>query len=410
MNNKLQEALIRQKIRFLHRHALRNVQRLHEETLWKTFVEPFTDVLDAVKLTGQDILSAASFSFDMLTSFSPEAQERARQGYEKRHEAIQKKWEPILERNREALTTGDADIIAMVLAPQVYVASEAAMRIWDQAENIYEFLDESGWRVPFAGIALGGAKVAEGTGGKKGGEEKEFSLLEKLAGLFYIGDAWKPKAESTMQRDDLLVEQEGQGSKPSLEDALAQYFEDAGIDTLVKKQSKEILEAQEEYLNEIVNESLPKLELMTALSQASDVDAFTKIIEDAKSKGVDLAEAGLDQVKSQMDQSVQKLLQSEEFRQSLIDQKQGADADPDNPPEVTEEEATKAAEKITFVNAKQNFDKQVAGGKEKLKAQTIELIDEKTPPEGSIKVLKQTSEGIKLLKMIEDAKQKVENA
>ena len=55
MNNKLQEAITRQKIRLLPKNALRNTRRLHEETLWKTFVEPFTDVLDATKLTGQDI-------------------------------------------------------------------------------------------------------------------------------------------------------------------------------------------------------------------------------------------------------------------------------------------------------------------------------------------------------------------
>ena len=93
-------------------------------------------MLDAVKLTGQDILNAAKFSFDMLTSFSPEAQVRAFNSYDKRHEAIQKKWEPILDRNREALTTGDADIIAMVMAPHLYVTSEAALRAWDKAENI----------------------------------------------------------------------------------------------------------------------------------------------------------------------------------------------------------------------------------------------------------------------------------
>ena len=408
MNNKLQEALRRQKIRFLHRSALRKAKRLHEENLYKTFVEPFTDVLDAAKLTGQDILSSAKFSFDMLTSFSPEAQVRAMNAYDKRHEEIQKKWEPILDRNREALTTGDADIIAMVMAPHLYITSEAALRVWDKAENIYDFLDQSGWRVPLAGIALGGSAVKAAE--SKTTEKKDFSLLDKLAGLFYIGDAWKPQAESVSPRENLLTEQEGETQKPKLEDAIQMYFEESGIDDLIQQQTDELMQAQSEFLEEVLGEALPKLQLMSDLGKASDFNEFTKIIEGAKAKGVDLEAAGLNQVKAQIDQAVQKLLQSEEFKQSLIDQKQGDKNDPDNPPEISEDEAKKAAEKIAFVNAKQNFDKQVMGGKEKLKSSTLEIIDEKTPPAGSAQNLKKVPEGIKLLNMIEDAKQKIQNA
>ena len=161
MNNRLQEAIRVQKIRSFHKKALQEARSLNEETLWKTFVEPFTDVLDAAKLTSQDILSAAKFSLDMIFGFSPQAIEQATQNYDKRHEELQKKWEPILDRNREALQ-GDADIIAFALAPHLYITSEVAMRGIDKYRDINDYMQESGMGNVFRGITYGSAGLALG--------------------------------------------------------------------------------------------------------------------------------------------------------------------------------------------------------------------------------------------------------
>ena len=101
MNQKLTEALRRQQIRRIHRHAILESQLLKEESLWAAFVEPFTDIVDAAKLTTKDLLNVASLSFDTLFTMNPDKLREAREGYKRREEEIAKDWEPILQRNRE---------------------------------------------------------------------------------------------------------------------------------------------------------------------------------------------------------------------------------------------------------------------------------------------------------------------
>lgn len=431
MNNKLQEAIRIQKIRAFHKKALQEVRSLNEETLWKTFVEPFTDVLDAAKLTGQDILSAGKFSLDLLFGFSPRAIEQANQNYDKRHEVLQKKWEPILERNRDAMQ-GDADLIAFALAPHLYITSEVAMRSMSKYKDVEEYMQETGMGNAFrkvtygaAGLALGGpagaaVAIALAYGKNKtikfksekeyNEKTKEYSPLQKLAGLFYIGDAWKRdiRPESTLRHSALLKEQE-ENSKDMKQQYL-DYLQKIGFMDSVESDAKEVLKIQEDYISAIVQEVEPKLSLIKALAQSTDIKTFTNTIDQAKSEGVDLKAAGLDQIESQISQAVQKLSQSEEFRQELLEKKKGSknsENSEESIPELTEEEVQKSAQKVAFVNAKQNFDKQMAEGNKELKNIALKLIDEKKPSDASLKIVKQTPTGIKLVKLIDDAKQKI---
>lgn len=445
MNNKLRNAIRRQRMRQIHKSVLIEMRLLKEETLWKTFVEPFADVLDAAKLTGQDILSSTKFAFDLLTSFSPEAVEQATQNFDKRQEDLSKKWEPILERNAEALASGDADIIAFALAPALFVTSEAFMRGIDKYNSLEEYMDETGMGEIFrgvvygsAGLALGGPagaaagiaiasdrtkgakdkkkKAAAAAGGAAAGaQDKEYSTLEKLAGLFYIGDAWKRdiKPESITRERNVILEQEE--NKGSMKQQLEDYLDKIGFVDAASQDAPEILKMQEEYLTAVVNEAVPKLKLMTALSQASDLKSFTDAIKDAKTKGIDVASAGLGQLESQISQSVESLVKSEEFRAQLIEEKKGsnqqkADDAATEEPTLSDDEVAKAAQKVAFVNAKQNFDQKVVEGQKSLKTKALEMISAKTPDDSSLAILKQSKDGKKYIKLIDDAKQAVNDA
>ena len=143
MNKKIMNALAEQQIRVIHRPAIVKAKRLNEESLYKTFVQPFADVLDAAKLTTQDVLSSSRLALGAMFAFTPKRLKAATEKFKERQAVINKKWEPILERNREAGSSGDADLIAWVLAPHRYIATEAALQIWDKTENIYKFLDRS---------------------------------------------------------------------------------------------------------------------------------------------------------------------------------------------------------------------------------------------------------------------------
>jgi len=73
-------------------------------------------------------------------------------------------------------------------------------------------------------------------------------------------------------------------------------------------------------------------------------------------------------------------------------------------PEISDEEALAAAEKVVFINAKKNFDEQLATGKTQLLQKATAAIEVKEPTEAIAKALKTTPEGKELLKGVQKAK------
>ena len=409
MNKLLQESIRRQQIREVHKRVIRKARLLKEEqaNLYTTFVQPFTDIIDAAKLTGQDILNSLKLQFDLLFTLGTKSMDEAMANYDKRKDAIGKKWDPIMKRTEDALQSGDADLLALILAPHYFLASEAAMVTYDKAEDLYDYLDDSGWRLPLAGALFGGAAAkqarsggssAKAGSGKSGSGGEEKSLLSKLAGLFYFEGSWN--------EGDLILEQEEieKKTKPDLQTAMEEYFAQTGLKEKFAEDAKELLKIQEEVIQKILDEALPRLTLITALTQTADVDEFVLAIDQAEQEGLDLQAAGMDAIKTEISASAEKLAQSEEF------QKQTAETSGVKLEDVSTEDVLSAAKKVAFVNAKQSFDDQATAGKEKVKEEALAKLTEKSPDEMNSSALKSTKEGIALLKLIEDAKQKIANA
>ena len=397
MNKKLKEAIFKQKARHLHRRAVRKV--IKEENLYTTFVQPFTDIVDAAKLTGQDILSTMRLAFDLLFTLSPEKMQKALDRYDERAAKINEKWGPIMERNNEALANEDINLVSMVMAPEIFLASEALSRAYDAAGSMAEYLDQSGWKVPLASMALGYTPEESKDSTSKETEGK--SLLGKLFGLFYVEAAW--------QKGDLILEQEkGESKKPKKEPdfkkAMMEYLKQTGILDKFKQDAEEMLNIQKEFIDTLMGEAVPRLELITALQEASDVDEFIGAIEEAEGKGLDLKAAGLDSVKAQVEESAKKLAQSDEFKEQAA---QEGNTSVEN---LVPEDVEKAAMKVAFVNAKQNFDEQAEQGKKQLKDSAFKEIENQAPDEKNMGYLKKSPQGLKFIKIIEDAKQKIENA
>lgn len=407
MNHKLNEALHKQKIRRIHRHVVIEARQLNEEeSLYSVFVEPFADVVQAAKLSGQDILNVAKLYFDVLFTFDPRKMKAATEKYDARHKKIQEKWKPILEKNREALTTGDADLIALVLAPHYFIASEVGMQAWDKAGDIYEYLDETGWRVPLAGLALGRGDLAreERAKEKAAGKGKEKGLMDKIKSLFYLGEG------ISLSSNDIILEQDEK--KPDLETAFQEYLEQTGLDQQIEDASKDIQDVYGDFLSDITGPVLIQLQVISDLTKAADAEQFMSALETASKQEIDLESPGLDQMIAQIDQDAKKLAQTEEFRKKIAGEKDEAkvNEDTESPPQVTDQEALKAAEKIVFVQAKQNFDEKFGQGKEKLKQQVIQAVDERLPNETSVKALMTTAAGREFLEQIDATKQKIKDA
>ena len=406
MNKLLQEEIWRQRVRQMHKSVIREAKLLNEADLYSTFIEPFTDIIDAAKLTGQDILNSLVLQFDMLFSLGTKGIDDAINKFDKRKGEVGKKWEPIMKRNDEALEAGDADLIAFVLNPTAFLTTEAAMAAYDTAESTYDYLDGAGLRLPLVGALFGGeAGSADRTGGgddkTKDDQGKEKNLLQKLAGLFYFESAW--------HEGDLILEQEeedkeAQKKKLPLDKAMEQYLEETGIKDKLEEDAKELMKSQEELVQKVLDEVLPRLSLITALTTTADVDEFVEAINKAEQEGLDLKAAGMDKIKTDVEESAKKLGQSAEFRAQAAETA-GVDVE-----KLSDEDALTAAKKVAFTNAKQEFDEQGKTGKEKLKEEALVLLKEKFPNETNMKMMKGSKEGEAFIKILEDAKQKIENA
>jgi len=419
MNKNLKEAFFKQKVRKIHKDALKKVLVEQEHNLYTTFIQPFTDVIDAAKLTGQDILNSLRLSFDLLTTLSHKKREAAINKFDKRKAKIEEKWKPITDRNMAAMANADLDVIALVFFPAAFITSEAAAATWKSAGSMHDYLVDSGWRIPLVSTILGRPADDIGPGSGKDRDktthedpaEKKKSLLGRLAGLFYIEGSW--------HAGDLITEQDEENPKkePDFKKAITKYFEETGLTTEFEKSAKELLNAQNELMDDILEDALPRLKLLSTLTQTANIDEFIEAIDNARSE-IDLKATGMDKIKQDMEESATKLMQSEEFKKQIADElginppaKEGDDqTGTDTSAEIPQDKLEDAAKNVAFANAKQNFDEKLRSGKNKLKEEALQLVEEQSPNKESMAMIKGSTQGLKYIKIIEDAKQKIQNS
>ena len=91
MNQSLKEAIFKQKIRANIRSKIIKHPLREEASLYAAFVEPFTDVLDAVNLGAQEILNSTFTYFSMFLTWDPEkAREKLRKHDERKAKIAEK--------------------------------------------------------------------------------------------------------------------------------------------------------------------------------------------------------------------------------------------------------------------------------------------------------------------------------
>ena len=150
-----------------------------------------------------------------------------------------------------------------------------------------------------------------------------------------------------------------------------------------------------------------QLQVINSLEKATDVDTFLSIIDKAAEKGLDLGATGLEAMSAEIKQTAQKMAQSEEFRQQAAQQKGGQG---EEVPDISDEEALTAAEKVVFVNAKKNFDEQLTTGKPLLLQKAMAALQEKEPTEAIANALMTTPGGKELLQDVQKAKEDLQAA
>ena len=185
MNQSLKEAILKQRIKTNIRSVLRSKILSEEATLYTTFVQPFTDVLSAVNLGAQEILNSTFTLFTLFFTLDPEKGKEKLRKHDERKAKIAEKWKPLMKRTDDALSSGDADIVALTFAPGVYALSALGGATYTATEDMGTFLTNTGLKVPLLGSILPGYDSSSETAPK---EDKIDNLLGALENLF-IGAA-----------------------------------------------------------------------------------------------------------------------------------------------------------------------------------------------------------------------------
>ena len=390
-----------------------------DEALYNTFVAPFTDVLKATALAGQDILNAVRLNVEMLFTLDPDKMDKILGEYDKRHEAIAAKWKPLMEATDAALTTGDAGLVAFVLAPQMYLGAKLGKAAYEKTGDIYQYLDEAGMTVPLMGMLPGYTPPKETstpTGGGGGGVEDKKGLLgtatgvlKGLADMFFIahhaptGPILSEAEEEEKKTEEEKPKKKGTGN---FEEDLAKFFEETGLDKEFEKSTDELLSAKKEHVEKVMEVAELQLEAITLLGQAADVESFQEAFKKLAEAGVDLQASGVDKVEGEVQKAAEELAGTEDFKKQVASEKPGAKKDA--PPEVSDEEVLEAAMKVSFNNSKQNLQKQLVDGIDTLKKSTLEELGRNTPTKEELAIIGKSKGGQELKKIIEDAQKVVE--
>lgn len=424
MNKHLKEALLKQQIRKAHRDAIGHAMRIDEaHPLWDAFVKPFGDVIDAAKLTGADLLNVARLGFDTFFTLSPKKKRQARERFNGRKADIDKEWEPLMKKADDVLGNNDLAFASFMFNPAAFLLTKSAEAAYDKAGDLNQYLTRSGWKVPIVGTVMG---LADYTGPgeaqvlqRQQAEEDGKSLLDRMLGLFYIESAW--------HNGDLLVEQDEEKEspkKPPFKKAMEDWMKQTGLTDKFEADGKKMIEAQQEFVDTILEDVLPRLTLAKTLVETTDIEEFLSMLEQGEATGIELEGIDAPKIRTEIEAAAQKLMQDEDFIKGIAqtrasgaatpaDAKETASVNPEEQtdlPEVPEAELRDAATKIAFINAKKAFEEQSLQGLDKLKEDAIQTIEEQSPNEATLSSIKGTPLGAQYAKVFEDAKQKIEAA
>jgi hypothetical protein len=406
MNTHIKEALLRQKIKREIRKKSR-LYKLNEDyeesssgSLYTTFVEPFTDVLQAVNLGTQDFLNSYITYLRMWITWNPEKGEKLLHDHDERQAKIAEKWKPLMDRTESALSSGDADILALVLAPQVFALSAIGSKAAEYSGDVKGLLSATG----LGGFLGGLIPDAKSTYKPK---DTSGDILSKIQTLFFAGvglrnliavhrGEFDKKKEARLRPNQVLREEK---SEKNFKEDFSKFIEDTGIKNELDKTSKQLIENLESTIEKFNDEYTKKESVFLKLNEATTAKEFKEALEGLEdTSGSETKSIG--QISSEMEKGIDTLSDSEEFRESISDQTKGK-----NP---TEDEIRAAAEKVVFLQSKQSLETDLGGFTEslrKFKKSQGEQVKALLPTPAGAKILRTTQSGQNFLDFVEKTKQ-----
>ncbi len=428
-----EEQQVREMIRKILSENREEEQLLQEENLYKTFIAPFADVVNAVKLSGLDILNVLKLQFDVLTTFSPTKQKAAMEAYEGRKANIQKGWDEIEKNNQEALAGGDAQMLAFLLNPTAAVGAKFGVGAAKSVPNTINYLDDAGWRIPLAGLIPGVQYDSmSDEKGTSGGYRKQYksstskdrgglismvkNTAKEMADIFFITHyapsgpllaeekADKPEPPWGIEGYEDKVDDMKPMSKDEFEKGLEQYFEETGLFAAMEAKAAEWIEMKKEHIETILEAGEQQLAVVSALGSALTIEDFGIALEEAQKLGLEVE--GTDTIANDIEEAAQQLVVEEDFIEQIKKEKNLKPED-----EIPEEELLESAKSIVFMESKKEIQAELEEGLPTLQEQIKEQImhDVPTKDQETFKSISSSPTGREYLKMVEDAIKQVED-
>ena len=414
MNRHLKEALNRQTIRQRLKKEIRQAKSSplneeYESGLYKAFVEPFTDVLKAANLGAQDMLNSFVLHLRTFITFDPKKIEELHRGHDERQAKIAEKWKPLMEKTDAALSTGDADVLALAFAPGVFAVSAIGSTVANYSGDIGTFLDASGLGGFTGGLVPGSSSQKSSSssddGGILGGD-----LLDNLTKLFFVGVAGsavalglrdgKKQKESLEKRGPILSE----SPQEDFEKDFSNFLDVTGVEESLQQDGEKIFESLKETVKEMKAELTSRQTLVNEIDNAASLAEFISAFESAYSSDQAPKSNAPDteKIKNELKASVDKLVSNSEFIAKTKEELQKDD--------VSDADLRASAEKTVFLDSKKQFQEGTQKENqsvEDLKKDLVIRIKEMMPTDAGLKILKKSKDaGAKeVVEFVESTKQ-----
>ena len=360
--------------------------------LWNTFVAPFTDIVKAGALGGQDILNAVKLNLDVLLALDPDTVKRAHEKYDERKAALDAKWKPIMDANKAA-GGGDFELLTFAVNPGAFLGAKFAEKSVKAVPTVYDYMDKAGWSLPLRRLMPGvePPKAEEKSSGVLGGVK---DIVGKLADIFFIAHH-APKGPLIAEAEEDKQQGQKKQAIKDIDKEIKNYLEETGLDKVFEEQAQELVDMREEMMDDLLSKVVPQLDLLLLLMEASTPDAFEEALKNAKAAG--MGQVAPANFMKQFEDQASEMVKNPDFKEELEKKK----------PNITDEEVMKTALSTVFSNAKEELQLKLEEGGEKIVQDALEALEYDMPPEDQRKQIEKTPVGKQFYDVYEKAKSKL---
>lgn len=244
--------------------------------LKRTFVDPFANVLKAVKLTLKDVGVGVLYNMRILFTFSTTKKQRLLNAYKQRQEQFKSEHEQFV---KSLGDFSEVKMIAFMANPAAYMGAAALKKGVDVASFVNDTFKEQRKAVKDqeeGGVGPSGEVTGDTRGPIRG-------ALADLKNLFF-GES------RNIESLDMLFEVEGENLDVAVE--IEEELKKQGIDFnfgQIKSGFEDFIKTKEDAIKEIEDEGIPaRIEALSAMMAAQSYEQLTAAVSKAKSAEIDM--------------------------------------------------------------------------------------------------------------------------